>query len=88
MSTVNYLMTYLNKTFGMTLPFLPLNKFTQALTAIWKSKVTNWASGDDLPTTVTIELNATTTIPLGSGEFGVKDCTISLTNIPPAPVQK
>lgn len=82
MSTVSDLMSYLNSKFGFNLPVLPLSAFTQAMSAIWKSTVKNWVPGDTPPETITVEIKTDTTIPLGSGAFSVKSCTISITNLP------
>lgn len=83
MSTVNDLMVYLGKSLGVTLPTLPLGRFTAALTQLWKATVKNWAGADAPPEIVEVDLPEPISMPLAGGNLQMTKAHISITQKPP-----
>lgn len=79
MSTVNDLMKYLNATFALKLPVLPLGRFTKALTALWQATAKNWISGKPPPSTVEIDLPEPVDFPIGGGKLRISAAHLSIT---------
>ncbi|MGY9045680.1 hypothetical protein P775_00950 [Puniceibacterium antarcticum] len=78
MSTVNDLMTYLNKSLALVLPVLPLGRWTAALTSLWSAPVENWADGEPVPAIVDVVLPVPITMPIAGGKLQMSEAHISI----------
>lgn len=82
MSTVNDLMKYLNRTLSLGLPVLPLNRWTRALTALWKARVSNWTADETPPPDVQVELPEPLNIPVAGATLQMSQAHILIAQIP------
>jgi len=73
--TVNSFMQWLNKTFGLSLPTLPLNGWPAAVITLWHFAV-DWLPGaSPLPASIKVDGKWK---PFDGGNFEVKEITIEI----------
>jgi hypothetical protein len=73
--TVNSLMLWLNQTFGLSLPLLPLRGWTAPVISLWNAALDWVPGGSPLPLSVKVEGNWK---PFDSADFELEDITIDI----------